>query len=104
MMAIRPSAERNVMVEVNYNQGREGTSLETVVQDVYLCASMEFLLTVADIFLKASQQGFSSAAPKNSSTKPTVTATAASKEPGTTCSHFTLHNIHHKCHVCMTSN
>uniref|UniRef100_A0A8C7Q7U3 Vacuolar protein sorting 13 homolog A n=1 Tax=Oncorhynchus mykiss TaxID=8022 RepID=A0A8C7Q7U3_ONCMY len=84
MMAIRPSAERNVMVEVNYNQGREGTSLETVVQDVYLCASMEFLLTVADIFLKASQQGFSSAAPKNSSTKPTVTATAASKEPGTT--------------------
>uniref|UniRef100_A0A8C7Q7C0 Vacuolar protein sorting 13 homolog A n=1 Tax=Oncorhynchus mykiss TaxID=8022 RepID=A0A8C7Q7C0_ONCMY len=66
MMAIRPSAERNVMVEVNYNQGREGTSLETVVQDVYLCASMEFLLTVADIFLKASQQGFSSAAPKNS--------------------------------------
>ncbi|XP_014027654.1 vacuolar protein sorting-associated protein 13A isoform X1 [Salmo salar] len=81
MMAIRPSAERNVMVEVNYNQGREGTSLETVVQDVYLCASMEFLLTVADIFLKASQQGFSSAAPKNSSTKPTVTATAASKEP-----------------------
>uniref|UniRef100_A0A674A7F7 Vacuolar protein sorting 13 homolog A n=1 Tax=Salmo trutta TaxID=8032 RepID=A0A674A7F7_SALTR len=47
---------RNVMVEVNYNQGREGTSLEMVVQDVYLCASMEFLLTVADIFLKASQQ------------------------------------------------
>uniref|UniRef100_A0A674A5E2 Vacuolar protein sorting 13 homolog A n=1 Tax=Salmo trutta TaxID=8032 RepID=A0A674A5E2_SALTR len=65
---------RNVMVEVNYNQGREGTSLEMVVQDVYLCASMEFLLTVADIFLKASQQGFSSAAPKNSSTKPTVTS------------------------------
>ncbi|CAB1321661.1 unnamed protein product, partial [Coregonus sp. 'balchen'] len=80
MMAMRPGAERNVMVEVNYKQGRDGTSLDTVVQDVYLCASMEFLLTVADIFLKASQQGFSSAAPKNSSsTKPT--AAAASKEP-----------------------
>uniref|UniRef100_A0A674DPV0 Vacuolar protein sorting 13 homolog A n=1 Tax=Salmo trutta TaxID=8032 RepID=A0A674DPV0_SALTR len=56
MMAMRPGAERNVMVEVNYKQGRDGTSLDTVVQDVYLCASMEFLLTVADIFLKASQQ------------------------------------------------
>ncbi|XP_031686198.1 vacuolar protein sorting-associated protein 13A isoform X2 [Oncorhynchus kisutch] len=79
MMAMRPGAERNVMVEVNYKQGRDGTSLDTVVQDVYLCASMEFLLTVADIFLKASQQGFSSATPKNSSsTKPT--AAAASKE------------------------
>uniref|UniRef100_A0A4W6GB83 Vacuolar protein sorting 13 homolog A n=1 Tax=Lates calcarifer TaxID=8187 RepID=A0A4W6GB83_LATCA len=43
----------NMMVEVNYRQGREGTTLDTVVQDVYLCASMEFLLTVADIFLKA---------------------------------------------------
>uniref|UniRef100_A0A674DPS1 Vacuolar protein sorting 13 homolog A n=1 Tax=Salmo trutta TaxID=8032 RepID=A0A674DPS1_SALTR len=73
MMAMRPGAERNVMVEVNYKQGRDGTSLDTVVQDVYLCASMEFLLTVADIFLKASQQGFSSATPKNSSsTKPTA--------------------------------
>uniref|UniRef100_A0AAQ5ZIR7 Vacuolar protein sorting 13 homolog A n=1 Tax=Amphiprion ocellaris TaxID=80972 RepID=A0AAQ5ZIR7_AMPOC len=56
MMALRPGAEQNMMVEVNYRQGRDGTTLDTVVQDVYLCASMEFLLTVADIFLKATQQ------------------------------------------------
>ncbi|KAM6944423.1 intermembrane lipid transfer protein VPS13A isoform 1-T1 [Lycodopsis pacificus] len=58
MIAMRPGAEQNIMVEVNYRQGRDGTTLDTVVQDVYLCASMEFLLTVADIFLKATQQGF----------------------------------------------
>uniref|UniRef100_A0A3Q3WPE0 Uncharacterized protein n=1 Tax=Mola mola TaxID=94237 RepID=A0A3Q3WPE0_MOLML len=58
MIALRPGAEQNMMVEVNYRQGRDGTTLDTVVQDVYLCASMEFLLTVADIFLKATQQGF----------------------------------------------
>lgn len=57
-MALRPGAEQNMMVEMNYRQGRDGTNLDTVVQDVYLCASMEFLLTVADIFLKATQQGF----------------------------------------------
>uniref|UniRef100_A0A8C9YX24 Vacuolar protein sorting 13 homolog A n=1 Tax=Sander lucioperca TaxID=283035 RepID=A0A8C9YX24_SANLU len=56
MIAMRPGAEQNMMVEVNYRQGRDGTTLDTVVQDVYLCASMEFLLTVADVFLKATQQ------------------------------------------------
>ncbi|XP_055079954.1 vacuolar protein sorting-associated protein 13A isoform X2 [Periophthalmus magnuspinnatus] len=66
MMALRPGAEQNMMVEVKYRQGREGTVLDTLVQDIYLCASMEFLLTVANIFLTASQQGFSQA-PQNKS-------------------------------------
>ncbi|KAB5567777.1 hypothetical protein PHYPO_G00236760 [Pangasianodon hypophthalmus] len=72
MMAMRKGAEKNVMVEVNYRQGRDGTTLDTVVQDLYLCASMEFLLTVADVFLKAMDQGFSSQ-PKSS--KPASTST-----------------------------
>uniref|UniRef100_A0A8C9R8L2 Vacuolar protein sorting 13 homolog A n=1 Tax=Scleropages formosus TaxID=113540 RepID=A0A8C9R8L2_SCLFO len=59
MVEMKPGAEKNVMMEVNYRQGREGTTLDTVVQDIYLCASMEFLLTVADIFVKASKEGFS---------------------------------------------
>ncbi|XP_078141113.1 intermembrane lipid transfer protein VPS13A isoform X2 [Centroberyx gerrardi] len=84
MMAMRPGAEQNMMVEVNYHQGRDGTSLDTVVQDVYLCASMEFLLTVADIFLKASQQGFAPVPqPKTSSgggDKKSAASASASKE------------------------
>ncbi|XP_053480404.1 vacuolar protein sorting-associated protein 13A isoform X2 [Ictalurus furcatus] len=78
MMAMRKGAEKNVMVEVNYRQGRDGTSLDTVVQDLYLCASMEFLLTVADVFLKAMDQGFSSH-PKSS--KPASTSTKDSTAP-----------------------
>uniref|UniRef100_A0A4W4DQU0 Vacuolar protein sorting 13 homolog A n=1 Tax=Electrophorus electricus TaxID=8005 RepID=A0A4W4DQU0_ELEEL len=62
MMAMKRGSEQSVMVDVSYRQGRDGTTLETVVQDLYLCASMEFLLTVADIFLKALAQGFSSPA------------------------------------------
>lgn len=58
MMELRPGAEQKMMVEVNYRQGLDGTNIDTVVQDVYLCASMEFLLTVADIFLKATKEGF----------------------------------------------
>ncbi|XP_061671891.1 vacuolar protein sorting-associated protein 13A isoform X2 [Syngnathoides biaculeatus] len=58
MMAMRPGTENNMMVEVNYRQSHEGTTLDTIVQDVYLCASMEFLLTVVDIFLNATKEGF----------------------------------------------
>uniref|UniRef100_A0A671TA20 Vacuolar protein sorting 13 homolog A n=1 Tax=Sinocyclocheilus anshuiensis TaxID=1608454 RepID=A0A671TA20_9TELE len=53
MMAMRQGREGNVMVDMSYRQGRDGTVLDTLVQDLYLCASMEFLLTVADVFLKA---------------------------------------------------
>uniref|UniRef100_A0A7N8X286 Vacuolar protein sorting 13 homolog A n=1 Tax=Mastacembelus armatus TaxID=205130 RepID=A0A7N8X286_9TELE len=72
MMAMRPGAEQNTMVEVNYRQGRDGTILDTVVQDVYLCASMEFLLTVADIFLKAMQGGFAQVPQSKSTVAPPV--------------------------------
>uniref|UniRef100_A0AAR2KLL4 Vacuolar protein sorting 13 homolog A n=1 Tax=Pygocentrus nattereri TaxID=42514 RepID=A0AAR2KLL4_PYGNA len=80
MMAMRKGAEQNVMVDVNYRQGRDGTTLETVVQDLYLCASMEFLLTVADIFLKAMAQGFSSP-PKSSKQSSTSTKDTAPAQP-----------------------
>uniref|UniRef100_A0A668ANF6 Vacuolar protein sorting 13 homolog A n=1 Tax=Myripristis murdjan TaxID=586833 RepID=A0A668ANF6_9TELE len=60
---------------VNYRQGREGTTLDTTVQDVYLCASMEFLLTVADVFLKASQQGFAPVPQPKTSTPAVVSKT-----------------------------
>uniref|UniRef100_A0A3B3UNQ2 Vacuolar protein sorting 13 homolog A n=1 Tax=Poecilia latipinna TaxID=48699 RepID=A0A3B3UNQ2_9TELE len=59
MMELRPGAEQNMMVEVNYRQGLDGTNIDTMVQNVYLCASMEFLLTVADIFLKATNSSVS---------------------------------------------
>ncbi|XP_026177375.1 intermembrane lipid transfer protein VPS13A isoform X2 [Mastacembelus armatus] len=82
MMAMRPGAEQNTMVEVNYRQGRDGTILDTVVQDVYLCASMEFLLTVADIFLKAMQGGFAQVPQSKSSTgdKKNINSSITSKE------------------------
>lgn len=82
MVAMRPGAEQNMMVEVNYRQGRDGSTLDTVVQDVYLCASMEFLLTVADIFLKATQQGFDQVPQPKSGTgeKKNINSSVTSKE------------------------
>ncbi|KAG8455268.1 hypothetical protein GDO86_001462, partial [Hymenochirus boettgeri] len=73
MLEMKTVQEKNVMVDVSYKQGREGTILDVIVRDIYLCASVEFLLTVADIFVKANEQ--SSAAQKS------IKQTAASKEP-----------------------
>ncbi|XP_053322855.1 intermembrane lipid transfer protein VPS13A isoform X2 [Spea bombifrons] len=56
MLEMKHGFEKNVMVDVAYKQGREGTVLDVIVRDIYLCASVEFLLTVADIFLKANEQ------------------------------------------------
>ncbi|CAG08424.1 unnamed protein product, partial [Tetraodon nigroviridis] len=88
MMGLRPGAEQNMMVEVHYRQGRDGINLETLVQDVYLCASMEFLLTVADVFLKATQQGFAQA-PQTKTTagaaeKKNINSSVTYKEPSVT--------------------
>lgn len=87
-MAMRPGAEQNTMVEVNYRQGHEGTILDTLVQDVYLCASMEFLLTVADIFLKATQQGFAQGPQPKSNTgageKKNINSSVTSKDSSET--------------------
>ncbi len=75
MMAMRQGREGDVMVDMSYRQGRDGTVLDTLVQDIYLCASMEFLLTVADVFLKAMADGFSGPPKTN---KPA----GSSKDPG----------------------
>lgn len=93
-MGLRPGAEQNMMVEVHYRQGREGIILETVVQDVYLCASMEFLLTVADVFLKATQHGFAQA-PQSKTTagaaeKKNINSSVTYKEPSKLTTTFAL--------------
>lgn len=64
MLQMKPGQEKSVMVDVGYKQGREGTAMDVTVHDIYLCASIEFLLTVADVFLKAYEH--SSAALKSS--------------------------------------
>ncbi|CAL1615509.1 unnamed protein product [Knipowitschia caucasica] len=80
MMALCPGAEQNMMVEVKYHQGREGTLLDVLVQDIYLCASMEFLLTVANIFVTASQQGFGQTPQNKTNVEKKNNTSLASKE------------------------
>ncbi|XP_051963977.1 intermembrane lipid transfer protein VPS13A-like isoform X2 [Xyrauchen texanus] len=81
MMAMRQGREDNMMVDMSYRQGRDGTVLDTLIQDIYLCASMEFLLTVADVFLKAMADGFSGSPKSNKQPASSLKDTAAPAAP-----------------------
>ncbi|XP_019410461.1 PREDICTED: vacuolar protein sorting-associated protein 13A isoform X1 [Crocodylus porosus] len=78
MVEMKHGSEKKDMVDINYKQGRDGTVLTTIVQEIYLCASMEFLLTVADVFLKANEE--SAAAQKTLKQSLAVKESVAVKE------------------------
>uniref|UniRef100_A0A8C6JV75 Uncharacterized protein n=1 Tax=Melopsittacus undulatus TaxID=13146 RepID=A0A8C6JV75_MELUD len=59
MVEMKHGFDKKVMMDISYKQGRDGTVLDVIIQEIYLCASMEFLLTVADIFLKANAETLS---------------------------------------------
>ncbi|XP_067839210.1 vacuolar protein sorting-associated protein 13A isoform X2 [Heptranchias perlo] len=85
MVEMKLGNEENAMIDLSYRQGREGMFLDATIRDIYVCASMEFLLTVADFFIKANEQG--SAVQMN---KPTVTP-SKEKVPSQTMSKMELH-------------
>uniref|UniRef100_A0A8C6Y6U2 Vacuolar protein sorting 13 homolog A n=1 Tax=Naja naja TaxID=35670 RepID=A0A8C6Y6U2_NAJNA len=64
MVEMKHGSEKKVMVNISYKQGRDGTTVvDTIVEETYLCASVEFLLAVAEVFLNANAE--STAANKN---------------------------------------
>ncbi|XP_078056333.1 intermembrane lipid transfer protein VPS13C isoform X4 [Mustelus asterias] len=53
MIEKKQGAQENVMIELKYNQTETETLIIAVLEHLYLCASVEFLLNVADFFIKA---------------------------------------------------
>ncbi|XP_007956453.1 vacuolar protein sorting-associated protein 13C [Orycteropus afer afer] len=44
------------MIDINYEQDKNGSQIDAVLDKLYVCASVEFLMTVADFFIKAVPQ------------------------------------------------
>ncbi|KAM9713499.1 intermembrane lipid transfer protein VPS13C isoform 1-T1 [Dama dama] len=44
------------MIDISYQQGRNESHIDAVLDKLYVCASVEFLMTVADFFIKAIPQ------------------------------------------------
>ncbi|XP_060030384.1 intermembrane lipid transfer protein VPS13C [Erinaceus europaeus] len=44
------------MIDIHYKQDKNGSHVDAVLDKLYVCASVEFLMTVADFFIKAMPQ------------------------------------------------
>ncbi|ETE73059.1 Vacuolar protein sorting-associated protein 13C, partial [Ophiophagus hannah] len=53
MLARKDGKADSVMIDINYKQNKNGSDIVAVLDQLYLCASMEFLLTVADFFVQS---------------------------------------------------
>ncbi|XP_070763918.1 intermembrane lipid transfer protein VPS13C isoform X2 [Enoplosus armatus] len=57
MVGRRDEESLEAMIDVTYRQSAEEREVVAVLQKLYLCASVEFLMAVADFFLQALPQG-----------------------------------------------
>ncbi|XP_006899704.1 PREDICTED: vacuolar protein sorting-associated protein 13C isoform X1 [Elephantulus edwardii] len=48
--------DNNSMINISYKQDKNGSQIDAVLDKLYVCASVEFLMTVADFFIKAVPQ------------------------------------------------
>lgn len=53
MLAKKDGKADSVMIDINYKQNKNGSDIVAVLDQLYLCASIEFLLTVADFFIQS---------------------------------------------------
>ncbi|XP_030622717.1 vacuolar protein sorting-associated protein 13C [Chanos chanos] len=56
MLGKRDEESTEAMIDVTYTQNKSGRSVVAVLQKLYLCASVEFLMAVADLFIQALPQ------------------------------------------------
>ncbi|XP_058421598.1 intermembrane lipid transfer protein VPS13A isoform X1 [Diceros bicornis minor] len=53
MIGLTVGFDKKDMMDVRYRRVRDGWVTDLVLQEMYICASVEFLLTVANVFLEA---------------------------------------------------
>ncbi|XP_069759027.1 intermembrane lipid transfer protein VPS13C isoform X1 [Narcine bancroftii] len=53
MIEKKHGSEESVMIKLKYSQLEDETSVVTVLEHLYICTSVEFLMDVADFFIKA---------------------------------------------------
>lgn len=56
MLGKQNAESTDSMIDMTYSQCKEERSVVAVLQNLYLCASMEFLMAVADFFVQALPQ------------------------------------------------
>ncbi|KAM4675969.1 intermembrane lipid transfer protein VPS13C [Discoglossus pictus] len=68
------------MIDINYKQKGQNKSVVTILEKLYVCASVEFLMTVAEFFIQAMPQSTSMEKSVQSQLKQSSTKPKAEKE------------------------
>ncbi|XP_027707786.1 vacuolar protein sorting-associated protein 13C [Vombatus ursinus] len=69
--------DESSMIDINYKQDKNGSQIDAVLDKLFICASVEFLMTVADFFIKAVPQ--SSTATNEKTTQISLRQTTSAK-------------------------
>lgn len=64
MLGKREEESSDAMVDVTFSQSEDERSVVAVLQKLYLCASVDFLMAVAEFFLQALPQAPAAASDK----------------------------------------
>lgn len=62
MIGKRDEESAEAMIDVTYRQSASQREVVAVLQNLYLCASVEFLMAVADFFIQAMPQSMTQSA------------------------------------------
>ncbi|XP_072472489.1 intermembrane lipid transfer protein VPS13C isoform X1 [Notamacropus eugenii] len=77
MIDKKDGQDKSSMIDINYKQDENGSKIDAVLDKLFVCASVEFLMTVADFFIKAVPQ--SSAAATEKTTQISLRQTTSAK-------------------------
>ncbi|XP_053451789.1 intermembrane lipid transfer protein VPS13C isoform X1 [Nycticebus coucang] len=64
---------KSSMIDISYKQDKNGSQIDAVLCKLYVCASVEFLMTVADFFIKAVPQSPENTAKETQISRQTAT-------------------------------
>ncbi|XP_075432218.1 intermembrane lipid transfer protein VPS13C isoform X2 [Ascaphus truei] len=84
MIDHKDGSSEHAMININYKQSTSERLVEAILDKLYVCASVEFLMTVADFFVQAMPQSPATSEEKPTQSQPrqtTPTKTKAEREP-----------------------
>ncbi|XP_043932244.1 vacuolar protein sorting-associated protein 13C [Protopterus annectens] len=78
MIDKKTAPDDHVIIDITYKQEKKENLITAILEKLYVCASMEFLMTVADFFLKAMPQSLEASTSKSAQFKQVSSIKSAS--------------------------
>lgn len=83
MIDQKDASNTRSMIDINYKQIGQERSITAILEKLYVCASVEFLMTVADFFIQAMPQNPSTEKPLHIHARPSTPTKPKADRGGT---------------------